>query len=90
MIRVTIDGIDYIPITEIRKGSSETAKAIIRMFVSDHYLQMTCLKSEGTVRSLCDCSVCHGHRIAVAYLGGEPKPKEETDAGFKVLWDSTR
>lgn len=75
--RVTIDGVEYVPVSALSKNANETAKAIIRMFVSGYYVAGNCHRDGGEYKKGCDCAGCTGHNLAVQFLGGEPPCTED-------------
>lgn len=67
--RVTIDGVEYAPMSVLSKDANETAKAIIRMIVGGYYTHIHCHVDGGEAKQNCDCSACNAHKLAMQFLG---------------------
>ncbi len=87
-MKVTIDGIEYLPVSEFGNDANQTARAIIGAFIGGWYNTPECGKDGGAPKEHCDCSGCHIYRVAVRFLGDIPSG-EEKEPGFKAIYKAT-
>lgn len=86
--KVSIDGVDYVPLGSIGIGANPVALAIIRALISDHYTSVYCHVDFGDPKKDCDCSSCRVYRIAVQFLG--EKPASQKEGLLEDLWQNER
>lgn len=76
-VSVTIDGVDYVPMSALSKDANETTKAVIRMFVAGYYVSGNYHRDGGEYKKGCDCAGCQAYKLAIQFFGGEPPCKED-------------
>ncbi len=78
-MKVTIDGVEYLPVSQFSEGADEKGKAIIRMLISGYYTNIDCHRDgkPAAMANNCECAGCHAFRTAVQFLGSEPVCRPE-------------
>jgi hypothetical protein len=70
-MKVIIDGVAYVPASDLSQNADETAKALIRALVGGYYTTVQCHRSACPApRKGCDCAGCEITRAAITFVGG--------------------
>ena len=73
-MKVEIDGVAYVPISDLSQDADETAKALIRALVGGYYISVHChINGEIAPRKGCECSACEITQAAINFVGGHPE-----------------
>jgi hypothetical protein len=89
-MKVEIDGIAYVPASEIGKGADNTARALLSAVAGGWYTYLNCHKTGESIggATKCECTGCNAYRAISQFLG-EIDEEEQTDPGFLRLWEAS-
>ena len=73
-MKVVIDGVPYVPMSDLSQSAGGIAKALIRALVGGYYSTVHChINGENAPRKGCECSACEITQAAINFVGGHPE-----------------
>lgn len=79
-MKVTIDGIEYVPLKDTCRPGSDAHTHLLKALISGWYCSLNCHVNGAEIRdpkTTCECPACGLYKLAVQILGDVPPPRRD-------------